>query len=1277
MDERLGFVRRSAGALFTAAIGVLGLWPQVADCAVMPPAAPGGGALLIFDYAVLNVFMAMAIGALLVVALLNRRRRPELLAACMALSIVLHLLSFSIFSLARVRSEYVEPPPASHVNLHRIKVGSPVLRESLASQSVRAKLPQAETADLHAQMETVRAAKSQPVPEAPERMRADIQESVRMAEGMELKTPGLNPPKQSVDETLKTEASRPVEIAEVKIAAQTAQGEAQAGAPGVKPKEIEKQFDVAPVVKASAPPAPPATAQRAGLKDSVQAPIRAEIGLAAASSQPVEVKDAIQPADAKLTPDRLDVPTGTIKRTSEPEKGKQDASLQTAADVTLDKRSGGAPATAGQRMPEAARSAVQPRMAADSIAVELPDGIERKKSDVARIAPAAGNDAPDLAPLRLNGVPQTLIAASREAPAAAPEAATGQPEWAASKEKLKVEASDAKPSAAVSDATRPAEPIRTGIKNAVPVEPGSKESHVVLEAIAEVPAESAGLPALPGPFPVMKPIGNDQRATGIVADKPVPSELGVVKQGGGFVDPRNVTAPVAARRADISEDGRTASGSLIAESQANPKSRDSASGKINEHLADARDGAERRMGPAGVNVPAQSAADVARGSSPEVKQADARPAALAPVRARTGNVLADAGGAPRPVAGVSSELPAGDKSFVGRNADAGAPVRAGSAGSAIEQVAAASAATLTDIKGVAVPVAAARAQAGPQTGGGAVAMVAAPAELALEKSGGGAGAELPAVRAGGVPGPALLDAAGDASGTLVAQANLGGSGRPAAGAAPRESLADVRTSAAVASGRGPELGAQPVLGAQPALGDSSPAGPVQPLTVARVERSGMPKLDRLRDSGAGASTAASAVEERAPGRLDLHPGEEASRARLASDISVAFSTQAVHRSFLPVGSAPDPDSVPEKAIYKMRKPEKRRQFIAELGGTPQTEEAVEQALVWLSRTQSDDGRWDVDGFKTLDECGGAGDLAGEDVAVSGMALLAFLGAGYTHLDGLHKETVRKGLDWLLNCEDDDGDFRGTGQMYGQAIATVVLCEAYSLSADDRLLASSRRAVQFIIDAQTPGSGWRYGPTDDSDTSVTGWQILALKSAGIAGIAVPEQTFKWTEQWLDNVRQGNEGGLYAFKPRHPVTHVMTAEGLFCQLFMNEQTRTRGQDESIAYIMEELPGWDEKNNSIHMYYWYYSTLSLYLSGAKEFDAWNAALTKALLNGRRTSGPAAGSWDPVCQLGPRGGRIYSTSIGALCLQVYYRFLPLYKQGNHGPDAIKQKMDDGHSSL
>jgi len=346
-----------------------------------------------------------------------------------------------------------------------------------------------------------------------------------------------------------------------------------------------------------------------------------------------------------------------------------------------------------------------------------------------------------------------------------------------------------------------------------------------------------------------------------------------------------------------------------------------------------------------------------------------------------------------------------------------------------------------------------------------------------------------------------------------------------------------------------------------------------------------------------------------------------------------------------------------KAIYELRSPEKRR-FIEELGGSPETEEAVEQALIWLAGAQSANGRWSVGEFEGVDTCGGAGDRIDGDVAVTGLSLLAYLGAGYTHMGRTHQATIQKGLEWLIEGQAADGDLRRGGTLYDQAMATAALCESLSLTGDRRLLAAAQLAAGFIMRAQTPEAAWRYEPRVDSDTSVLGWQILALKSAEIAGIEISPKHYAWSGLWLDQVRKGS-GGLYAYKPGHGPTPVMTAEGWFCQLFMGEETRDQGRQESIAYLLEHPPEWNVgARGTVHLYYWYYATLALRLAEAPEFEIWNRALKKALLDGRRLDGPAAGSWDPVCQLGSRGGRVYMTAMAALCLEVYYRYLPFYRR-------------------
>lgn len=391
--------------------------------------------------------------------------------------------------------------------------------------------------------------------------------------------------------------------------------------------------------------------------------------------------------------------------------------------------------------------------------------------------------------------------------------------------------------------------------------------------------------------------------------------------------------------------------------------------------------------------------------------------------------------------------------------------------------------------------------------------------------------------------------------------------------------------------------------------------------------------------------------------IDLKAGGDGQRGHSAQP-AVGARGKETPRLLISDELASVPKTVPEKALYKLRTPEKRKDIIRELGGSVRTEQAVEEALIWLAKAQSDDGRWDVDGFKTLSRCGGEGDRSDDDVALTGLCLLSYLGAGYTHVKGEHKESVRKALNWLVDGQKEDGNLQREGQMYGQAMATAALCECYSMTGDQRLMEPIKKAVDFILKAQNPGAGWRYEPRKDSDTSVTGWQVLALKSAMIAGVKIPPQHFQWVEKWLDCVRRGNEEGLYAYMPGHAGTPTMTAEGWFCQLMMKENTRMRGQSETIPYLMARLPVWSPKGHTVNLYFWYYTTLALHMSGAPEFVTWNKALVQALLTGQVMKGAAKGSWDPVCVLGERGGRVYTTATAALCLEVYYRYLPFYKQ-------------------
>ena len=77
---------------------------------------------------------------------------------------------------------------------------------------------------------------------------------------------------------------------------------------------------------------------------------------------------------------------------------------------------------------------------------------------------------------------------------------------------------------------------------------------------------------------------------------------------------------------------------------------------------------------------------------------------------------------------------------------------------------------------------------------------------------------------------------------------------------------------------------------------------------------------------------------------------------------------------------------------------------------------------------------------------------------------------------------------------------------------------------------------------------------------------------------------------------------------------------------------------------------------MYYWYYGTLAMFQMGGTHWRAWNKSMKSALVNHQRGSGDEKGSWDPIGAWGFAGGRVYSTAINVLSLEIYYRYARVF---------------------
>ncbi|MCH8147710.1 MAG: hypothetical protein IH987_06895 [Planctomycetes bacterium] len=366
-------------------------------------------------------------------------------------------------------------------------------------------------------------------------------------------------------------------------------------------------------------------------------------------------------------------------------------------------------------------------------------------------------------------------------------------------------------------------------------------------------------------------------------------------------------------------------------------------------------------------------------------------------------------------------------------------------------------------------------------------------------------------------------------------------------------------------------------------------------------------------------------------------------------------TAAPEQSFLEL-ALPTEIEIPDDP-YLQRKSNDRLSIVEAMGGNEHTEKAVQLALQWLADHQSADGRWDGGNFdESCHGCGGETDVDVE-VALTGLSLLCFLAADHTHdKDGPFRETVERALSWLLQQQSPRGDLRATETMYSHGIATIALAESYGMTKDSRLLDPVHRAVDFIARSRSPKTGiWRYEPGESGDTSVLGWQIMALKSAYAAGVEVPMEPFISASHWLERVSSRKYPGLYAYQPRREVTPSMTAEGLFIQQMLGLRKDEPRMQQSVEFILTYLPDWDEAPNT---YYWYYATLALFHRLGEPWRIWNEVLTEQLLTNQQQEGRAAGSWDPDGEWAQVGGRVYQTALCTLMLEVYYRYLPMYLQ-------------------
>jgi hypothetical protein len=372
--------------------------------------------------------------------------------------------------------------------------------------------------------------------------------------------------------------------------------------------------------------------------------------------------------------------------------------------------------------------------------------------------------------------------------------------------------------------------------------------------------------------------------------------------------------------------------------------------------------------------------------------------------------------------------------------------------------------------------------------------------------------------------------------------------------------------------------------------------------------------------------------------------------------------------------------------FKGRSGATRQKMLADQGGNARSEQSVATGLEWLALHQAQDGHW------SLHECNQfarekprpagkiskcncqVGTTIRSDVAATGFGLLPFLAAGVTHRTGKntsskdYTKTVEGGVNWLMSKQGKDGSY--TNDMYAHGIAAIAMCEAYGLTSDPRIKQSAQRALNFIAAAQDPnGGGWRYKPRTPGDTSVTGWQLMALKSGQMSGLTVPKNVLKASERFLDSVESGEKGsrmggGSYGYMPGQGGSPAMTAVGLLCRQYGGVGPGNPSLQAGVQKLKAVPP---EKHPDI--YYLYYATQVMHHMQGESWRFWNTGVDdkgqkvskgiRDFLISKQDTGTKkgyphqAGSWE-----GSQGGRVMATSLSLLCLEVYYRHLPLYRR-------------------
>lgn len=342
------------------------------------------------------------------------------------------------------------------------------------------------------------------------------------------------------------------------------------------------------------------------------------------------------------------------------------------------------------------------------------------------------------------------------------------------------------------------------------------------------------------------------------------------------------------------------------------------------------------------------------------------------------------------------------------------------------------------------------------------------------------------------------------------------------------------------------------------------------------------------------------------------------------------------------------------------------------GGNDASEAAVLKALKWLKKNQNT-GQAEMGSWGSQYK-----------VAMTGLALLAFLGHGETHESPEFEQTIKEALNFLATQSDQSqaptSGYIGTARFeYQHPIAAYAMCEDYALTRYAPLKQVCESAITLIINAQRPDGSWDYdyntGPggvynlknRPSGDSSISAWNVQALVAAKNTGLKIAglDDALRRSRSWFHAIYSREQGRFGYAVPDRMHSDALDGIGVLSLQLLG--------DSEAAEVKQTLPrllNVETKfraGNANSTYGWYYITQALFHAGGHWWAEWNTRLRDQLVENQDADGswgsPGSAAWQDNMTTNKVKGkdtRVYHTTLMCLALEVYYRFLPTFNVFN-----------------